>query len=226
MSQLQNLEAQVMKLKKSSSRPAGSVTVIIEADPSHPPRSLQSVVKSLVSSGKIRALVTVHQHSTLPVTMPTSELNWLDTAPTFRVTSRLDNQLNLTWIWKPVGSLPIARTANISQGDIRGQPAIARLLARYAESWTELPFYEDFGSATSAEIDEWIDQLELVGLNSPRPVAPTVLKRIEARLAAADWLAGPGRGAKSLADVFLSCLFQGKQLTTNGAKAWLTRCQA
>lgn len=225
MTRLRGIQAQVDKLKGGRAsgvtmKQVENLTLVIEADPKYPPLSLQQLVRLLILDGSVRTSLTVHGHSTLPASLPAHLVSWFGSwTPPNR--SRMENQLNLTWIWKPVGCDPTAKIVNLSCSDLQGQASIARLLARLIESWTQTPFYESFGSSTSAQIDEWIDQLEL-GCGSGLSVPPSLSKRIEARLGKADWLAGPGRGAKSFADVFLSSLLK-SQLTSPKAKDWCTR---
>jgi len=211
MAQLQTIKNEVEKLKKGEQKTEENITLVIEADPSNLPASLQILVRSLTTQPKIRTQLTVHTHSSLKTTVPE---HWLQSSVV--TGSRLDNKLNLTWIWKPVGS-PIAKVVNrVATGDICGEGAVARLLARLFECWSGIPFYENFDYNTAAQIDEWIDLLEVNCQLGP------LLKRIEARLAVADWLSGPHRGTKSLADVFLSAALQDK-LTSSRAKDWSKR---
>ena len=228
MSKLHGLQAQVGKLKAGQQQAPSSlyrnqiekVTLVIEADPNYPPLSLLPLIRSLAS--QVRMSISTHGHSSLSDPLPVHLVSWPGSVMMAPERSRIENQLNLTWIWKPVGSLPTAKIVDVSSGDLQGQASIARLLARLMESWTKSSFYEDFGSSTAAQIDEWIDQLER-GPGSGLSLPPGLLKRIEARLSSADWLAGPGRGERSLADVFLSSLV-GNQLTSDRAKDWCKRC--
>ena len=212
MAQLLNIKNEVEKLKRNGQKAEENMTLVIEADPSNPPISLQILVHTLTTQQKIRTHLTVHRHSSLKTTVPE---HWLKS--TVDVGCRLNNQLNLTWIWKTaVDFHPTAKVVNRVTGDIRGEAAIARLLARLIESWTQSPFYENLDCNSVAQVDEWIDLFE--SNSQPGPL----LKRIEARLAVADWLAGPHRGTKSLADIFLSAALRDR-LTSSRAKDWSTR---
>lgn len=212
IAQLLAIKTEVGKLKRSGQKTEENVTLVIEADPAYPPLSLQALVLQLTAQPNIRAQITVHSHSSLKSSPPGQ---WLHSNATPGY--RLDNQLNLTWIWKSVGLHPNARVVNrASGGDILGEAAIARLLARLIESWTDVSFYESFDINDTAQIDEWVD---LHGVSSqPGPL----IKRIEARLAVADWLSGPHRGTKSVADVYLSSVLRDK-LQSSRAKDWSMR---
>jgi len=221
MKRLLNLQAEVNVLKKRKTcQEIENLTLIIEADPRYPPQSLGHMIRSLISAQKIRMNVTLHRHSTLMEPLSNDLVDWLPSPQTCR--PRSENQLNVTWIWKQIGCSPVAKTINPSSGDLHGQATIARLLARLTESWAGVTLYEEYGSSISAEIDDWIDASELVNNNPSRSTSPMLLKRIQGRLSSADWLAGPGRGVKSLADVFLATLFY-DQLHSDTTKAWLSR---
>lgn len=212
MMQLLAIKTQVGKLKRRWQKAEENVTLVIEADPAYLPSSLQNLVNQLITQSNIRAQITVHRHSSLKSSPPNQ---WLHSSTTTGY--RLDNQLNLTWIWKSVGVHPTAKIVNrAAVGDFRGEAAIARLLARLIESWTNILFYENFDIDTTAHIDEWIDLLEVSSQLG------SLIKRIEARLAVADWLSGPHRGTKSFADVFLASVLRDK-LQSSRAKDWSVR---
>jgi len=212
MAQLLAIKTEVGKLKRSGQTAEENITLVIEADPAYPPSSLQILVRQLTTQPNIRAQVTVHKHSSLKSPTPDQ---WLHSSATTGY--RLDNQLNLTWIWKSVGMHPSAKVVNrITGSDFRGEATIARLLARLIESWTDISLYENLDCDSAAQIEEWIDLLEVSSQPGP------LIKRIEARLAVADWLSGLHRGTKSLADVYLSSVLRDK-LQSSRAKDWSMR---
>jgi hypothetical protein len=212
MAQLLAIKTEVGKLKRSGQKAEENITLVIEADPAYPPSSLRILVRQLTTQSNIRAQVTVHKHSSLKSQTPDE---WLHFSATTGY--RLDNQLNLTWIWKSVGMHPSAKVVNRTTGsDFRGEATIARLLARLIESWTDISLYENFERDSTAQIEEWIDLLEVSSQPGP------LIKRIEARLAVADWLSGLHRGTKSLADVYLSSALRDK-LQSSRAKDWSMR---
>jgi len=214
MMQLLAIQTQVGKLKRRGQKAEENVTLVIEADPAYLPSSLQNLVNQLTTQSNIRTQITVHRHSSLKSSPPNQ---WLHSS--IATGYRLDNQLNLTWIWKSVGVHPTAKIVNrAAVGDFHGEAAIARLLARLIESWTSILFYENFDINTTAQIDEWIDLLEV---SSQLGLGP-LMKRIEARLAVADWLSGPHRGTKSFADVYLASVLRDK-LQSSRAKDWSVR---
>ena len=219
MSQLRGIESEVKKLKAKGKTSQKSLTLVIEADPAYPPRSLQILLRYLTTREDVLTSVTVHEHSSLKNPCPTNLMQWTGLHQSNR--SRTDNQFNLAWIWKTVGRHPISKVVNQSIGDIHGETAIARLFARLIESWTETALYENFDLNTSAQIDEWLDLWE--GCNQSN--IPGFIKRIESRLAIATWLAGPIPGVKSLADVFLATVLSEK-LNSVRAKDWCLRCSS
>lgn len=217
MKQLRGIETEVKKLQRKRDVDLEKLTLVIEADPSHPPYSLLSLAQSIMTREDIHATVTVHEHSSLKSACPKELLKWHGLRIPNR--NRIDNQLNLTWIWKPVGRHPIAKLVNCVSSDVRGETTIARLLARLFESWTGWALYENFDLNTSASIDQWLDAWE-----SCKPAEiPGFLKLIDVRLAKANWLAGPSTGVKSLADVFISAVL-GNKLKSVRAKEWLLQC--
>ncbi len=218
MTRLRGIETEVRKLKRNGKMSQEKLTLAIEVDPLHPPRSLQHLLRALMAREQILTNVTVHQHSSLKSSCSTDLMQWLGTSVSNR--SRTDNQLNLSWIWKPIGRHPVAKVVNLPNGDIRGEPAIARLFARLFESWTENMLYESFDLNTCAQIDEWLDLWE--GCSNQTGFS-ALIKRIESRLAAATWLAGPPPGVKSLADIFLASILSGKLNSVRG-KEWMMRC--
>jgi hypothetical protein len=142
--------------------------------------------------------------------------------------SRIDNQCNLTWIWKPIGRHPIAKIVNRPNGDIHGEAAIARLLARLLESWADCAMYENFDSSICSQIDDWLDSWESC-IQSGDSKFLMLIRRIHNQLGHPDgrkWLVGPLPGVKSLADIFLSNLLGDKLNTLNSgqAKEWMLRC--
>ena len=218
MTQLHNIEKEVKKLKRESQF-CGKVSLVIEADPSYPPVSLQSLIQSLSTNKALNVSITVHEHSSCGNVSSKNVTSW----PRASVSncSRMENHLNLTWIWKPDRRYPIAKFVNQSLGDIRGETTIARLLARLLESWTDCNLYENFDLCTSAQIDGWLDLWEECTQSNPSGF----VKLINTRLANASWLAGPPPGTRSLADVFLSSALTIKG-TTPHVKDWLSRCNS
>nr|CAH0100082.1 unnamed protein product [Daphnia galeata] len=221
MTRLRGIETEVKKLKKQGKTTQEKLTLVIEADPKHPPLSIQTLVRLLVVREDI--LVTIHQHSSLATACPTDLMQWSNL--TVSNGSRINNQCNLTWIWKAIGRHPIAKVVNQTNGDIQGEAAIARLLTRLLESWTDCAMYENFDSSISSEIDEWLDIWEDC-IHSGDSKFSVLIRRIHNQLGHSDgrkWLVGPLPGVKSLADIFLSSLLSDK-LSTGQAKEWISRC--
>lgn len=193
MDRLTKLKATVEEMKRSE-QPVEKISLVIEADPSHPPEILQHLVNCISMDKNIRSIVTVHEHSSLVW----SNLSCITEGSVKVGTcgSSMDAQLRLTWIWKSIGKTPVAKIINGGHSNIVGEPSIARLLARFYESLTNGILYEKFDNETILAIDHWIDMWE--------ETSHTLDKQIMKRLDNADWLAGPGRGLKSLADIFLA----------------------
>ena len=221
MTRLRGIETEVNKLKRQGKTTQEKLTLVIEADPKHPPLSIQTLVRLLVVREDIS--VTIHQHSSLATACPTDLMQWSNL--TVSNGSRINNQCNLTWIWKAIGRHPIAKVVNQTNGDIQGEAAIARLLTRLLESWTDCAMYENFDSSISSEIDEWLDMWECC-IHSGDSKFSVLIRRIHNQLGHSDgrkWLVGPLPGVKSLADIFLSSLL-GDKLSTVQAKEWISRC--
>lgn len=214
--QLRNMENQVKKLKKQDQPKQGKLTIVIEADPSHPPRSLQALIL-LILKHQIPANVTVHQHSSLNSNCSKDDLAWA--GPSANEHNRVSSLLNLTWIWKPVGRHPNVKFVNHSCADLTGEMTIARLLTRLLESWTDSELYESLGFATTVHVDEWLDLLE----NSNQSNASGLIKLVEARLSTSEWLAGPAPGVKSLADIVYSNVLRDRLQSVRG-REWVSRC--
>lgn len=217
MRQLRGIESEVDKLKRRQNNSPEKLTLVIDADPSYPPRSLISLAQSMMVLGQdIRINMTEHKHSSLLTGCPADLTNWLRHHNSNH--NRVDNHLNLTWIWKNVGVHPVAKPVNWSKGDLCGETTIARLFARLLESWTGCALYENLDLHTTAHIDEWLDAWELCNKSG----LSGLIKLVEARLAIASWLAGPLPGQKSLADIFLSAVLSDK-LKSVRAKQWISQ---
>jgi len=223
MTRLRGIETEVKKLQRQGKTIEEKLTLVIEADPKYPPRSIQTLVKLLVAGEDARTIVTVHQHSSLASACPTDLMQWPNL--TLLDGSRIDNHCNITWIWKPIGRHPIAKIVNRPNGDIHGEAAIARLLARLLESWTECAMYENFDLSICSGIDDWLDTWEGC-LQSGDYKFLVLIRRIHNQLGHLDgrkWLVGPLPGVKSLADILLSNLL-GDKLNSDKAQEWMSRC--
>ena len=213
MRKLADAQKQVLSLKRQSNRnQEENLTIVIEADPAHPPSAVRALLCQITAG--IKTSVTVHSHSSLPDS--SIRQGWLK--PVESSVNRPDNQLNLTWIWKAGGPQPVLKFVNRpNRADLRGEASIARLLARLAESWTNDSLYEAFGTTLAAQIDELIDLTE-------RPTdKAAIIRRLEQRLSRSDWLVGEGRGIKSLADVFLAAVLENHAIQNRQLKEWALR---
>lgn len=203
---LEGIQREVVNLKRVSSKPE-KLSLVIEADPSFPPESVRTILKYL-STLPISTTITTHRHSSLTKNVSLIS-NWL--TPQSSGQNRIDNQFNLTWIWKPIGCNPIAKEVHQSNSkEFLGEGSIARLLARFIESWTRARLYENLDAASSAQIDEWLD---LVGDKS-------IMKRLESRLSRCEWLVG---GSITLADYVVASSVKDR-LTNDRLKEWAQRC--
>jgi len=208
---LENMQREMVNLRNTSSFKPEKLSIVIEADPSFPPESVKTMLKFL-STLPITATITTHRHSTLTQDLTQDISNWL--LPRSSGQNRIDNQLNVTWIWKPIGQSPTAKEVNTSNSkELHGEHTITRLLARFIESWTDVTMYEHFDLVTCAQIDEWLDSFE----------DQSVMKRLESRLNHSEWLVGKGAGTKTLADYVLASAVQHRQ-ASGRVKEWILRC--
>jgi len=208
---LENISREVTKLKNTSSLKPEKLSLVIEADPAFPPESIKTMLK-LVSTLPIATTMTIHRHSTVNQDSTQNISNWL--MPRSSGHNRIDNQLNITWIWKQIGRHPIAKEVNTTNSnEFLGEHTIARLLARFIESWTDITLYEHFDLVTCAQIDEWLDSIE----------DKSMMKRLESRLNQSEWLVGKCAGIKTLADYVLASSVQ-YQRTSSRVKEWIHRC--
>jgi len=208
---LESVQREVVCLKKASSIKPERLSIVIEADPSFPPESVKTMLKLLLTL-PITATITTHRHSTLTQELTHNISNWL--LPRFSDHNRIDNQLNVTWIWKSIGRHPIAKEVNMANSkEFIGENTITRLLARFIESWTDVTLYECFDLATCSQIDEWLELIE----------DKSVMKRLESRLDHSEWLVGNGPGVKTLADYALASSVQHQQMNDR-VKGWILRC--
>lgn len=205
---LEDMQREVVALRNPS-KPE-KLSLVIEADPCFPPECIRTLLKHLLNL-PITATITTHSHSSLIHDLPQHLCHWV--SPHSSGCSRIDNQFNLTWIWKPVGRHPIAKEVDRpTLKEFHGQACIARLIARFIESWTETNLYESCDLISSALIDQWMDSVELED--------ESLSKRLESRLEHFEWLVGQ---KKTLADVFVASSLKDR-LTSKRMKEWALRC--
>ena len=157
--QLQHLTKEVEKLTGTpidassslNSRSTNSIAfndLVIEMDPEHAALGVQIMAQKLAQNCDV--YFATHQHSSLKAKLPGNLWDFWP-SPSDPNKSRLDYQLCLTLIWKPVGCDAVLKLSSTTKATpVMGEVNVLRYLSRMTSATSKL--YEDAHGCA------WIDQ--------------------------------------------------------------------